>query len=300
MSAPLEHASQEYPGKAVSSLLLKADWTLRLAILLFAVGLARALFTRVGTSFGNLALMEWDVAHADILFAEKLAATLILAAAVSIVIRPTVVALLLIAAPIFAEACAGVRAGGFPFYELTPYANAMRYLTPLALIPLLFRSRPGAVTLSAWVLRLGLATIFLIHGYEAWQLHPQFIDYIIGSGRKLGEIEISESTASRLLRWIAVLDLVAAVMVLVSCSRWLLAWLCIWGLVTALSRPLSAGFQAYPEVLLRASHFLGPVALWWLILARKQWKTTAAKHFRRKSDPPAAYGKIALFSRIRP
>jgi len=277
MSATLEQASAEESGKEAQRALIRADWTLRLAILLFAVGLARALFTRVGTSLGNLALMEWNVAHADILFAEKLGAVLILAAAVSIVIRPTLVALLLVAAPVFVEACAGVRAGGFPFYELTPYANAMRYLTPLALIPLLFRSRPLAATLSAWILRLGLATIFLIHGYEAWQLHPQFIDYIIGSGRKLGEIEISESTASRLLRWIAVVDLVAAVLVLVSCSRWLLAWLCFWGLVTALSRPLSAGLQSYPEVLLRASHFLGPVALWWLILARNQWKATGSK-----------------------
>ncbi len=48
-----------------------ADWTLRIAILLFALGLARQYFTRVGSSFGSIALLEWGVSHAHIMLAEK-------------------------------------------------------------------------------------------------------------------------------------------------------------------------------------------------------------------------------------
>jgi hypothetical protein len=245
-----------------------ADWTLRAAILLHALGLARALFTRAGSSLGTIALMDWGVAHETILSGEMLFAALILAAAVSIMIRPTIIALLGIASMVLLEACAGVKVGGFPFYELTPYANALRYLAPLALIPLLFFRGPVGIRTCSWILRAGLAVVFAIHGYEAWRLDPRFIDYIIGSGRNLGSFEISEDVASSLLRVIGMADVVVAALILVTCSRWLLAWLCIWALVTALSRPVSLGFQSYPEVLLRASHFLAPVALWWLAKSR--------------------------------
>ena len=151
-----------------------ADWLLRIAILLYALGLVRALFTRAGTSIGSIALLEWEVPHAQILIGEKTAAALILLCAVTVIIRPTTLALLIIAGLVFAEACAGVRAGGFHFYELNVYAHALRYLAPLALIPLisssrLFSSMAIRRQASAWILRIGLAAVFIIHGYEAWR-----------------------------------------------------------------------------------------------------------------------------------
>jgi hypothetical protein len=49
-------------------------------------------------------------------------------------------------------------------------------------------------------------------------------------------------------------------------GRWkpLLVWLCFWSTVTAFSRMTALGVGSYPEVLLRSSHILAPVALWCL------------------------------------
>ncbi|MEX1049689.1 MAG: hypothetical protein WED15_09180 [Akkermansiaceae bacterium] len=248
----------------------KADWLLRIAILLYALGLTRGLFTRVGSSIGSIALLEFDIDHAHILLGEMIGASLVLLCAFSLLIRPTAVALLVIATLVLTESVAGVRAGGFPFFALNPYAQTLRYLTPLALIPLITTSRfrPSLILrcqLSAWMLRIGIATLFTTHGYEAWRLHPQFIDFIIGSGLTLGGFEISETTASSMLKIIAAIDIIAAALVLLHPSPVLVAWLSFWGLVTALSRPISLGFASYPEVLLRASHVLAPLALACLI-----------------------------------
>lgn len=267
-------------GVSLTSPARLADLLLRLAVLLFALGLARALFTRAGTSFGSIALLEWGVSHDRILLIEKLGAGLVLVCAVSLFIRPTVLALVVVSGLVFGEAWAGIRAGGFPFSELTPYASALRYLTPLALIPLVasaawFGGRLPRYRISAWILRIGIATVFAIHGYEAWMLHPQFIDFIIGSGMTLGGLEISEAAASTLLKGIAIVDVIVAVLVLLHTSPALLGWLCLWGLVTALSRPVSLGFASYPEVLLRASHVLAPLAVGLLVAAIRAEKVAA-------------------------
>jgi hypothetical protein len=251
-----------------------ADWLLRAAVVIFALGLARALFTRVGTSLGSVALLHWEVPHSTILIAEKIGAAVVLVAALSLLIRPTVAALLVVAVPVFTEAIAGVKAGGFHFYELTPYAHALRYATPLALIPLIARAEffgtPDArKQTSAWLLRLATATVFVIHGYEAWKLHPYFIDFVLAAAGGLFGLNIEESTAARILQIIAIVDFVVAGWLLVKPSWPLLGWLAFWGLVTALARPVTLGFASYPEVLLRASHVLAPLVIGLLVLGRK-------------------------------
>ncbi len=260
------------PTTALDPAVRRADWTLRIAILLFAIGLARAYFTRTGSSVGSIALLEWDISHARILLAEKLAASLILVSAVTVLVRPSVTALAVIAGLVFAESCAAVHTGGAHFTDLTPFANALRFLTPLALALLIpFRGAvipsPAQCHISAWVLRIGLAVVFLIHGMEAWNLHPQFIDYIIGSGRNLGGYAITESAAGSALKMIAVVDIAVAMLVLFRPWTALLVWMAFWGLITALSRTTSLGFASYPEVLLRASHVIAPIALWQLTAA---------------------------------
>ena len=247
-----------------------AAWVLRAAILLHALGVARALFTRTGTSIGNIALMDWGTSHNQILFWEKAGATLLVALAISLFIRPTTITLLGISALIFAETLAAVKAGGFPFFAWMPYAAGLRYLTPLALLALVIGGRVQLAThlrrgICSWVLRIGLAVVFVIHGIEALKLHPGFIDLIIGSGRVLLGWDISEEMAVIALRVIFVVDMIVASLVLIRTWPPLLAWLAFWGLVTALSRPIALGFPAYPEVLLRASHVLAPLAIWLLV-----------------------------------
>lgn len=247
-----------------------ADWLLRAAIVLFALGLARAMFTRVGSSIGSIALLHWEVPHSTILLAEKLGSAVVLAAALSLLVRPTVVALLAVAVPVLVEALAGVRAGGFHFYELTPYAHALRYVAPLALIPLIasagfFGEAEVRRKTSAWLLRVAIATVFVVHGYEAWKLHPFFTDFVLTAAEGLFGMEMEESTATSILKTIAVVDFIVAIWLLVKPSWPLLGWLAFWGLVTALARPVTLGFASYPEVLLRASHVIAPIALGFLL-----------------------------------
>lgn len=251
-----------------------ADWLLRAAIVFFALGLVRALFTRVGTSLGSIALLHWDMPHASILFAEKAGSAVVLVAALSLLVRPTVAALWVVAVPVFAESIAGVLAGGFHFSSLTPYAHALRYTTPLALIPLIahagyFGTPETRRTISAWLLRLATATVFMVHGYEAWKLHPHFIDFVLTVSSGMFRADMEESTAAMILKSIAVVDWIVAVWLLVKPSWPLLGWLAFWGLVTALARPLTLGFASYPEVLLRVSHVFAPLAIGFLVLGGK-------------------------------
>lgn len=254
------------PGKPFSA----ADWLLRGAVLIYAAGLVVAIFTRNGSSIGEIALMEWGVSHARIFLAEKIVASLALALALSLLFRPISLVLAALAGLALAEAYAGYRAGGYSFAEYKPFAEALRILTPLALIPLIlsrtvYPSETGRRAATGWILRAGLAIVFFTHGLEAFGQSPVFIDLIIGSARKFFTVALSEAAAIKLLHLIAWLDIAVAVLVLVRPSRPLLGWLCFWGLVTALSRPLALGFGAYPEVLLRVSHFLAPIALWFLL-----------------------------------
>lgn len=251
-----------------------ADWLLRAAIVLHALGLARAMFTRVGTSLGSIALLEWEIPHSTILLAEKTGSVLVLVAALSVLIRPTVVALSIIAVLIFAEALAGVRAGGFHFYELTPYAHALRYAAPLALVPLIARARffgrPEARrNTAAWILRIAIGVVFVVHGYEAWMLHPHFIDFVLTASEGLLGFEMEEATAGTVLKAIGIVDFAVVVWLLVKPSWPLLGWLAFWGLITALARPVTLGFDSYPELLLRATHVLAPLALGCLCFSKR-------------------------------
>lgn len=248
----------------------RAGWLLRATIILYSLGVAAALFSRSGSAIGDIALMDFGIGHGTIFFWERAIAIFLLVAALSLLAYPTVVAAAAIAALAFLEAYAAYRSGGFPFAEYTPLTSALRYLTPLALIPLILTQSiqvPGRwrAIASASILRAGLAIVFLSHGFEALWLHPEFVDYIIGSFRNIFNIAVTESTAAATLKIIALVDLVVALLILIRPWRPLLAWLCFWGLLTALSRPLAHGLGAYPEVLVRAAHVLAPIAIWWIL-----------------------------------
>ena len=264
-----------------------AEWLMRMAVLLFALGLAVALFTRTGSAVGNVALMEWGWNHRDIFLAERISAAVLLLVAVTILLFPTTLALLFLAGVIMVEAIAAYHFGGNPFVEYTPLAHTLRYAMPLALIPLVFSRRwiPSMrwrLPAACWILRIGIAVVFVIHGLEALWLHPQFLDLIIGSAEQVFGVRVSESQAGILLRIIGVVDLLVALLLLIRPWPVLLGWICFWGLITALSRPLSLGFGSYPEVLLRSSHILAPIALGLLWSA---WKRTQRS---RKTASPTA------------
>lgn len=236
---------------------------LRTTLLLTALGHYVALTTRAGSHFGSIALFKSGVDHDTILAWEFAAGRILVVLAILVWFRFGCWAALLMGLVLMAESFAGVVAGGFPFFQHTPWAWALRFGAPFALAVLLWKPEPRPQWTSRgaeWALRFAIAAVFAIHGLEAMWRHPQFIDLVIGSANTIGW-EPGEVAVVRVLIAVAVVDLVVAGLVLARPRPPLLIWLAFWGLLTALSRPMAYGFASYPEVLIRAPHFLAPLAL---------------------------------------
>lgn len=247
-----------------------ADWLIRLAVVIHAAGLAVALFSGAGSGIGGVALMEWGIPHDPIFLTEKIASLVLLALALSLWIYPFAPAMVLISLAIIAECLAVRRFGGEYFSEYTLFTHAPRFLMPIALLFLVRFRRSGkeavqGLVSAMWVLRLAICVVFFVHGVEAVLHNPRFIDLIIGSMYRVFDMSVSEATATTALTVIGVVDILVALVVLVRPGRKLLFWMCFWGFITALSRPLSMGFASYPDVFVRAAHFLAPVSLWLLV-----------------------------------
>jgi len=142
-------------------------------------------------------------------------------------------------------------AGGHPFAGLSVPALATRWLAPLALV----RSPER-------VLRVAAALTLAAHGVAALGAHPLFVDLVLGSLRTLRAPRPSEATVVQVVALIGVLDLAVAAGLLL--RRWsgLAAWAALWGLATALSRPIALGPDFAFEATLRAMNACAPAALW--------------------------------------
>ncbi len=84
-----------------------------------------------------------------------------------------------------------------------------------------------------WTLRIAMAGEFLGHGVFAWQLKPRFIEMLTAMTTLAGE------TANTLMRVIGVADIMIAVLAIVKPIRVVLLYAALWGLLTALARPIA-------------------------------------------------------------
>jgi len=244
-----------------------ASWLIRIAVVMHVLGIVATVFARRGTSIGNVGLMEWGWTHDRIFLVERWAAVALLGVALSLIVRPTVAAAVVVSATVLAEVTGAYRFGGSFFVEWSHATQILRYLAPLALIPLIAAPRfqpnaPWRFSSSAWILRVGIAVVFAAHGAQALYHDPHFIDLIIGSTRRLTGFRPSEAQAVAILLPIGIVDVTVAALLLVGRWKLLLGWMCFWGLLTACSRVTANGLMSYPEVLLRASHYLAPAAIW--------------------------------------
>jgi hypothetical protein len=252
-----------------------AGWLLRLAVLGYCVGAACTLFHKLGSGLGTYYFLEWDVAHPQVAYWERMAAYGLLGLGIAAFLRPHWVVLAPIAAVTIAEGWARYFNGGSPFSEWTLWAYALRYTAPLALallflsVPVRWTGPPAHLAAVAWLLRIATAVVFAVHGLEAILQHPRFIDYIIGTAENLGGFRVSETQAGVLLKIIGAVDIAVAALVLVRPFQAVLFWMAFWGLITALGRVTTFGPGVYFEVLLRFSHFLAPLAIWFLVCAGK-------------------------------
>ena len=108
------------------------------------------------------------------------------------------------------------------------------------------------VSVTEWILRIGIFGSFLGHGVFALGIKAGWIPYFTAVG-------FSESAATTLLPLIGIMDIVVALMALFWPLRIVLAWAAVWGLWTALLRPIAG--QPIWDFVERWANWAAPLAL---------------------------------------
>ena len=110
----------------------------------------------------------------------------------------------------------------------------------------------GEVKNYEWILRIGVFGTFFGHGIFALMIKQGWIPYFTSLG-------ISESTAVTLLPLIGMMDIVVAIFALFKPLKIVLIWATIWGVITALIRPLTG--EPIWDFIERSSNWAAPLAL---------------------------------------
>jgi hypothetical protein len=261
-----------------------AQRILSLVILLQGIGLFIVFFQMHHTHFGSFMFMAMKIEDAKAVTIESITISIYMGLCVLNVLYSRIWILIPIFIYVFFEAWAGYYQGGYHFSELTLGSHALRYLTPLTLalfvVPTvkIFKNI-NRMTAAAWVLRIGIATVFITHGIECLKQNPIFIDLIIGGTNNILGFRPTEATALQLMQFIGWIDIMVAFLLLLKPLKGILAWTFFWGFITALSRMTSLGEGAYTEVLLRASHILAPVVLY-ILIYKPVWAKKLSHRFR--------------------
>lgn len=146
--------------------------------------------------------------------------------------------------------------GGAAFTHLAVPAHATRIAAPLILA--LWEARGAA----AGILRLSIASTFLVHGIEALGLHAGFVDYLLAADRNIFGLGLTQGGAEITLRLIGVHDVALALLVLAGLrDRRVLGWMAIWGAITALSRVVQMGGHGLHHTVVRVANGGLPLAL---------------------------------------
>jgi len=160
----------------------------------------------------------------------------------------------------FCLALSDTALDGRAFSSLSLPAAALRICVPIALSLALI----GRHNWWPKLLQVAVAVTFATHGYEALCHNPKFVDLILlnlNPGALEGTPLLSEGAAVILLTCIGVMDVACALFVLLIRKPALVLYMACWGGITALSRMGALGLEAWPEAILRASHFGAPLAL---------------------------------------
>jgi hypothetical protein len=156
---------------------------------------------------------------------------------------------------LFAQAWAIVLTGGKAFSELSILAHATRWGLPLALWSS-FREKTEALSTSKGLRRILIyccVFTFFIHGWEAYSLTPVFQD-LIYNFCSLFAWPIQAPTIHSILKIVGCMDILLALSLFFIRSPKIYLWMAIWGLITALSRPLTLGLEAWPELAIRSAN----------------------------------------------
>jgi len=243
----------------------RASFWVRLGSSGFSFGWAAWLFGKMGTHMGSWSFFHAQIQHQHVAMGEQVLAWIMLFLGV-VAWLPGRWARIAALAGIFAalDAFAGMLVGGYGFFKWTPAAHALRILCPLVLLLWLPHVNGSLLrfNLGAVILRFGIAVVFATHGLEAILANAKFTDFIIGSADQWLGLLLDEVQVYPVLLMIGIVDLGVAVSIFFGSWRPLLAWIALWGVITALARMTTYGLTAYPEFFLRFPHFCAPLALW--------------------------------------
>lgn len=103
-----------------------------------------------------------------------------------------------------------------------------------------------------WILRIGISGEFIGHAVFALQAKEAWIKYFTAIG-------FSADAAVEIMPYIGVIDLFLGVLILFKPIRGLLLWMALWGLLTAIARPV--GGDPIWDLIERFPNWAAPLAL---------------------------------------
>ncbi|RPA70414.1 hypothetical protein EF405_03880 [Cyclobacteriaceae bacterium YHN15] len=212
-----------------------------------------------GSAIETMLFMEVGMKQADAKSVEKFIGWIFLFLGIWAFFKPNKPLLVIISIMTLLLAFIIKRQGGSPFTEWSIPAHMVRILLPIGI--LFFIGEKKKLTMPYYILLTGIVITFLTHGFEALSLHPRFLDYLILSFDHILGLRIRQIHAENMLRIIGSMDIIVAILAIFFPKKPVFIWLAFWGLLTAFARVTELGIGMYPEVLIRAGHFLVPVAL---------------------------------------
>lgn len=230
---------------------------LKVALLLQCVGVLFYLLG--GSAIETMLFMEMSFEQKNSKFIENIIAWLFLIFGIVTFFKPYKVLLILISFATLGLAFVIKSQAGSPYTEWSIPAHFIRIVLPLG--TLLLNNKRNQLKITYWILLIGLAITFFTHGMEAWTLHPRFIDYLLISSENTLGIRLKQSTAELILKIIGSIDILAVLISLFFPRNAIFYWMAAWGFITAFARVTELGWALYPEVLIRASHFIVPLSL---------------------------------------
>ncbi len=112
-------------------------------------------------------------------------------------------------------------------------------------------------SMAMWVLRIAVAGEFIGHGVFAIQGKEQWIGWM----QQMLNVDLA--TATQLLVYVGYMDILVALIVLLKPIRAVVLWAALWGLWTALVRPLTGG--DWWDFVERWANWGAPLALLYLM-----------------------------------
>lgn len=259
-----------------------ARWCLRITVAVQCWGVAWWTFVEESPIFGLLWFQGRGLSEAAALAVVRSAACLLMGAGLFTLWRSSAAVLLPVAAWQLLLAVATTYLGGAFLSGLALPAQAVRIVSPIALL-LLERPLPTALrdrVTPIGMLRLAVAATFVAHGWKALRLSPNFLNYLFRASQRILQWELPQEVAETVLIGIGALDLLLAALLLTRRWKSVAFYMAVWGFATAASRTVHSGWDASYESLLRAANGGAAlaIALYW------NWQRDPPPHSQEADD----------------